>query len=169
MKSITLTVKEIQDLAMFAGIVLDESRRVDEEDGDTPITVGPCPLNGLRDGDGEEVTRHYRHIAWFEEYPEEGCHGLGEEAEAPTMKADLKGWSKDLPEEQGVYWWWNGDEDNAPLHVSIMYSGSDGSYFAPAGQYGWNRFQPVKEMGGWWMRLREPEVPNTEHPGPVQS
>jgi len=78
-------------------------------------------------------------------------------------------WSRDLPNEQGVWWWWNDDEDSAPLHVSIMYSGSDGSYFAPAGQYGWNRYQPVKEMGGWWMRLREPALPNTEVAGPDQA
>lgn len=68
-------------------------------------------------------------------------------------------WTRNLPTESGVYWWWNEDDDCAPLHLEIMYSGSDGSYFAPAGQYQWTEFQPVARLGGWWMRLYEPETP----------
>lgn len=82
--------------------------------------------------------------------------------ETPATLAAPSGlaWTRDLPTESGAYWWWNEDEDSAPIHIEIMYSGSDGSYFAPAGQYGWNCFQSVAEMGGWWMRLHEPETPN---------
>jgi hypothetical protein len=80
MNTMTLTVNEIQDLAMFAGIALDQSRRADYEDGGASITIGPCPPKGVHDEDASK-TRHYRAIAWFEEYPEEGCHGLGPETQ----------------------------------------------------------------------------------------
>ncbi len=68
-------------------------------------------------------------------------------------------WTKDLPRVSGLYWWWNEDEDSLPIPVSIHYSGTSDSYFAPAGQWGWTRFQDVQEMGGRWMRLIEPERP----------
>lgn len=68
-------------------------------------------------------------------------------------------WTQDLPTEAGAYWWWDGDEDCAPIHVEIEFSGFDGTYFAPQGQWGWTRFRPVSEMGGWWMKLGAPQVP----------
>lgn len=69
-------------------------------------------------------------------------------------------WSKELPCEQGWYWWWDEDPDGIPVPVSIMKSGTDGRYFATAGQLGWNRPQYVEDMGGQWMRLLEPETAN---------
>ena len=71
----------------------------------------------------------------------------------------VTGWRVEPPDDQGLWWWWNGDEDSAPIPIHIGYSGTDGSYFAQSGQYGWNRFQPVAEMGGQWMRLLEPAMP----------
>lgn len=68
-------------------------------------------------------------------------------------------WSKSLPTEQGWYWWWNEDPDDVPVPVSILASGMDGRCFASKGQFGWTRHQYVEEMGGWWMRLIEPELP----------
>lgn len=74
-------------------------------------------------------------------------------------KAANLGWSKLLPNEQGLWWWWNEDEDSTPFPVSIMYSGTSDSYFASEGQWGWNTFQEVADMGGWWMKVAEPERP----------
>lgn len=71
-------------------------------------------------------------------------------------------WTRELPNEQGLWWWWN--EDGLPVPVSIMYSGTDGSFFASAGQWGWNRHQSVKDMGGLWTRLHEPETPSLPLP-----
>lgn len=71
-------------------------------------------------------------------------------------------WTKELPKESGIYWWWDGGDDSLPYVVDIEYSGTDGSYFAPAGQHGWNRFQHVDEMEGWWMKLDYPELPIIE-------
>jgi hypothetical protein len=68
-------------------------------------------------------------------------------------------WSKELPTEQGWYWWWNEDPDSEPVPVSILKSGVDGRCFASMGQLGWTRAQNVEDMGGWWMRMVEPELP----------
>jgi hypothetical protein len=70
------------------------------------------------------------------------------------------GWRDELPDEQGYWWWW--DCDGLPVPVSIMFSGTDNTYFATAGQLGWNRAQMVKDMGGMWMRLPEPMTPETK-------
>ncbi len=97
---ITLTVQEIYDLAAFAGIGLDESRKPDDDSWETPICIGSCPGLGVRDED-DEIGKRYRFIAWLEEYPEEGVMGLGPEIEgdaelsgraesgAPPTQADL--------------------------------------------------------------------------------
>lgn len=71
-------------------------------------------------------------------------------------------WSKDLPNEQCSWWWWNGDEDSAPIHVHIMYSGTSGTYFASHGQYGWTEAQDCSDMGGWWMKIVDPDPPTRE-------
>lgn len=60
--------------------------------------------------------------------------------------------------ESGWYWWWDEDEDAAPVPVSILHDGY-GMFFASTNQLGWTRSQPVEEMGGLWMILREPIVP----------
>ena len=68
-------------------------------------------------------------------------------------------WSKETPNESG-YWWW--DEDSPPVPVNIEVSLTDGvRYFATQGQHGWNRFQWVEDMGGQWMRLLEPPLPES--------
>lgn len=59
------------------------------------------------------------------------------------------------------YWWWNGDEDAAPVVVSILSSGHkpNQTFFASMGQLGWNRPQDVSEMGGHWSLIKQPEIP----------
>lgn len=74
-----LTIKEIKNLAEFAGLtVLD----IDQDEAETEITVEPCGKEGLRDGKLDKP-RFYAHIAWFTEYPEEGAAGLGPEIPDP--------------------------------------------------------------------------------------
>lgn len=74
---ITLTVAEIKDLAECAGFTLDPERMPDADEMETEIIVMECPKQGVRDDDGKPT--HYAHIAYFEEYPEEGTYPLGEE------------------------------------------------------------------------------------------
>lgn len=84
---VTLTVEQIKDLAEFAGHRLAESTTTDDEK-ETEITITVCPKVGVKEDDGSIV--HYRHIAYFEEYPEEGVCPLGEQVAAPP--------GTDLPE-----------------------------------------------------------------------
>lgn len=69
-------------------------------------------------------------------------------------------WVKDLPSEEGPYWWWNEDEDSCPIHIEVAYSPTSQSFFARIGQYGWNRPQEVTEMKGWWMLIPLPPLPS---------
>lgn len=71
-------------------------------------------------------------------------------------------WRKETPDDIGLWWWWNEDEDSEPIPVSISYSGTSGTYFAMAGQWGWNTFQEITGMGGLWMPVRTPETPKRE-------
>lgn len=74
-------------------------------------------------------------------------------------------WTRDLPDESGSYWWWNGDADSAPIHINIEHSGTTGDYFASMGQYGWTEARDCKDMAGWWKRLPEPALPNEKERG----
>jgi hypothetical protein len=69
--NVTLTGKEIRELAEFAGLQIVEHDYADEYE--TEITVeGP---SNLTNDDG--MKEHYCLIAYFTEYPEEGAIGLG--------------------------------------------------------------------------------------------
>lgn len=74
----------------------------------------------------------------------------------------VSAWTDRLPDEQCDYWHWNGDEDSAPIHVSVFYSGGSESYFLPAGQYGWTEPQDCKSLGGYWMKDETPNSPSRE-------
>ena len=73
MKTIILTVEEIKDLAKFAGLIV-RNNHLSEDERETEIAIGPCPAQGVQD---DEEIIHCRHIAHFEEYPEEGVMPLG--------------------------------------------------------------------------------------------
>ena len=81
---ITLTVAEIKDLAECAGFVFNQHFMPDADDMETEITINTCPASGVLDDDNKPT--HYAHIAYFSEYPEEGCYPLGSETEkAPDV------------------------------------------------------------------------------------
>jgi len=69
----TLTIEEIKDLAEFAGLRVNDDD-VDSDNRDTEITVTKCPKQGVMD---ETKVIHCRHMAYFDEYPEEGVMPLG--------------------------------------------------------------------------------------------
>lgn len=90
-------------------------------------------------------------------------------ATVTAERDELRGqWTANLPTEQDSYWWWNGDEDSAPIHIEIMYSGHSDTCFAPMGQYGWTEAQDVSDMGGFWMRLPTPNPPSREQIAAMQ-
>lgn len=73
---VTLTGKEIRELAEFAGLQIVEHNYADEYE--TEITI-ETPSGFLVNDDGEE--EYYRLIAYFTEEPEEGAIGLGDAIE----------------------------------------------------------------------------------------
>lgn len=88
---VTLTVAEIQELAEFAGIRVDRSRSP-LDDSEMEITIEPCPEEGIAEEDGSRG--HYRHIAYYEDYPEEGAWPLGphnDQAHPTAAKATVAG------------------------------------------------------------------------------
>ena len=69
-------MEEIRHLAQFCGMVVAEPTDKEKEDErETEITIAPWPIAGVKGDDGP-LPRH-RRIAYFEEYPEEGCVPLG--------------------------------------------------------------------------------------------
>lgn len=73
---VTLTGKEILDLAEFAGFTVEPPS---EDELESEITIAHCPENGLEDRDGAFVDRTtYNLIAYITDYPDEGSIGLGE-------------------------------------------------------------------------------------------
>lgn len=73
---LTLTIEEIRDLAEFAGLQLVH-REITDDDRGTEIVVTDCPERGVEDEEQPGLTLHCRHIAYLEEYPEEGVCPLG--------------------------------------------------------------------------------------------
>ena len=72
--SLTLTMEEIKDLALFAGFRVAPDD-LDEDNKDTEITIEVFPEKGIKDDDG--ILTGYRHLAYLAEYPEEGAMPLG--------------------------------------------------------------------------------------------
>lgn len=75
----TLTGKEIKDLAEAVGLVVCTMDYTDELE--TEMTIIDCPASGVLDDDGKAT--HYAHVAYLSEYPEEGTFPLGDEV-TPT-------------------------------------------------------------------------------------
>lgn len=82
---ITLTVAEIYDLACMAGFTINHRQTLmpDADEMETEITIIDCPKAGVLDDDNK--SRHYAHIAYFAEYPEEGSLPLGPELKTPNV------------------------------------------------------------------------------------
>lgn len=78
---LTLTGKEIKDLAEAVGLVIMPHDYTDELE--TEMTIIACPSSGVEDDDGNAT--HYKHVAYLSEYPEEGTFPLGDEV-TPNAK-----------------------------------------------------------------------------------
>lgn len=82
----TLTIDQIRGLAMFCGMViqgnLTEQEYTDEKE--TQISIVSDPEAGEIIVSDEGVNRRYLHIAYYDEYPEEGCCPLGDEITHPS-------------------------------------------------------------------------------------
>lgn len=75
---LTLTMEEIRDLAQFCGMVVqDPTASEKEEERETEITIAAWPKKGVWGDDQKCQVPHHKHIAYFDEYPEEGVLPLG--------------------------------------------------------------------------------------------
>lgn len=76
--------------------------------------------------------------------------------------APNRGWSKTPPTVQDWYWNWSGNEDDAPLPVSVLFSGSTNKCFVSCGQLGLTHAIDCDEYGGWWHPMIAPALPPPE-------
>ena len=82
-RTVTLTMEEIRNLAQFCGMVVAEPTDKEKEDErETEIVIAPWPKDGVKGDEG--MLPPHKHIAYFDEYPEEGCVPLG----SPNAGAD---------------------------------------------------------------------------------
>jgi len=75
---ITLTVAEIMDLAVFAGLTLNSRFNPTGDDLETEIDIQAAHPDGALDEDTGKRTKT-RFVAVMTDYPEEGCMPLGPE------------------------------------------------------------------------------------------
>ena len=71
-----LTAAEIRDLAELCWYSIENTEG--PSDPETEYVIEDCPVQGILDDDQKRVLR-YRHLAYLEEYPDEGVVGLGPE------------------------------------------------------------------------------------------
>lgn len=86
MAAITLSGKEIKDLAEAVGLVIQPLDYADELE--TEMTIIDCPAEGVLDDDGKAT--HYQRVAYYSEYPEEGMCPLGDEVTPVPKTAEAK-------------------------------------------------------------------------------
>ena len=67
-------------------------------------------------------------------------------------------WTAKPPTEQGLYWHWNGNYENAPTGFSIIKSVTNGKCFISVGQYGITKPIYCEDYEGYWMLCVEPEL-----------
>jgi len=79
-----LNAGEIKDLAEAVGLVVEPH---DYELEEEMIIIG-CPSAGIRD-DAGKVT-HYKHVAYFSEYPDEGAFPLGNEINPDVVSKETQ-------------------------------------------------------------------------------
>lgn len=75
---LTLMIEEIRDLAQFCGMVVKEPTAQEKEDErETEITIAKWHQKGVWDEEQKCQVPPHKHIAYFDEYPEEGVLPLG--------------------------------------------------------------------------------------------
>ncbi len=78
MEQITLTGKQIMELALFSGLVIDE-KNMDESLLDTEYELMHDEVGiEIKCEDGIDDPEKYTHVVFITEYPEEGTLPLGD-------------------------------------------------------------------------------------------
>ncbi len=75
-RPLTLTMEEIRHLGLLCGMVIERPTCEEKEDErETEIVIAPWPVKGVKGDDG--MLPPHKLIAYYAEYPEEGCVPLG--------------------------------------------------------------------------------------------
>ena len=69
-------------------------------------------------------------------------------------------WTEAPPNEQGYYFWWNGNPDDAPYGCFVLLSGSNGKCFVQGKDMQGAPW--CEDRGGWWCRIPVPSLPVLE-------
>jgi len=77
--SVTLSGKEIRDLAQAAGFEISDRTKDDKDLLFDDYVVQVCPKEGVIIDNGWPERKHYSYIAYCLSCPEEGCFPLGNE------------------------------------------------------------------------------------------
>lgn len=73
---VSLTMSDIRDLAMIAGLTIVEEVGCYGAEGDDHFTIHDCPKEGVRNDDG--TVSHYRYVALCDGFDAGECQPLGE-------------------------------------------------------------------------------------------
>lgn len=76
---------------------------------------------------------------------------------AENLLVGETGWSQQPPTEQGDYWHWTGNPDDAPFIHHVMWSGTAQKCFISKATISTTPF--CDEYGGWWKRIVQPQTP----------
>lgn len=66
-------------------------------------------------------------------------------------------WTSEPPTQQGYYWHWDGDTENAPFMLSTLYSGTAKACFVSLSNPGVETVKYCKDLGGYWCEALPPE------------
>lgn len=150
-----LTISEIKNLAEFAGLQVNVDGMDDEMD--SVLCVVPCPKGELLVDDVKPV-KYEGNIAYFGEYPDEGCVPLGDVIEGERMINIIPAMSDSLGQH------WNQpdrklievDETHALMDMNAFSLLSDYSWGFPSGVYEGKMWKSMDSSGKWWLRWYGP-------------
>lgn len=115
-------------------------------------------ISGLTLEEAKELAENGSAFMWAKEGGDIVAYPSSHEHPAVISK-EKEIWSATPPKEQGLYWHWSGSVDDAPIVLSVLYSGSKKECFVSIGQYGIRKAIFCSEYGGFWASCRQPELP----------
>lgn len=115
-------------------------------------------MSGLTLEEAKELAENGSTFMWAKEGDDIVAYPSSHEHPAVISK-EKEIWSATSPQEQGLYWHWSGSVDDAPIVLSVLYSGSKKECFVSIGQYGITKAIFCSEYGGFWASCPQPELP----------
>lgn len=115
-------------------------------------------MSGLLLEEAKDLAENGSTLMWAQEGDDIVAYPSSHEHPA-VISQDKEIWSATPPQEQGLYWHWSGRVDDAPIVLSVLYSGGKKECFVSIGQYGIAKAIFCSEYGGFWANCPQPELP----------